>query len=165
MAEDLKSKFENNQNGEVIKTLMITSSGAEGINLKNTRFVHIVEPYWHPVRTEQVIGRARRICSHQDLPPEKRNIKVFMYLMKFSEKQLIPASAGGTASKELLEKDVSKKDKKTVFSSDQALFEISNMKKEIGNQLLLAIRESSILRHIKPNDPNPPRCMTLVLVM
>ena len=55
LAEDLKSKFENNQNGEVIKALMITSSGAEGINLKNTRFVHIVEPYWHPVRTEQVI--------------------------------------------------------------------------------------------------------------
>tara|TARA_B100001057_G_C22859263_1_gene953839 strand:+ start:36 stop:2543 length:2508 start_codon:yes stop_codon:yes gene_type:complete len=162
LAEDLKSKFENNQNGEVIKVLMITSSGAEGINLKNTRFVHIVEPYWHPVRTEQVIGRARRICSHQELPLEKRNIKVFMYLMKFSEKQLIPASAGGTASKELLEKDVSKKDKKTVFSSDQALFEISNMKKEIGNQLLLSIRESSIdcALHIKPNDPNPPRCMT-----
>ncbi len=162
LAEDLKSKFENNQNGEVIKVLMITSSGAEGINLKNTRFVHIVEPYWHPVRTEQVIGRARRICSHQELPLEKRNIKVFMYLMKFSEKQLIPASAGGTASKELLEKDVSKKDKKTVFSSDQALFEISNMKKEIANQLLLAIRESSIdcALHIKPNDPNPPRCMT-----
>ena len=36
------------------------------------------------------------------------------------------------------------------------------MKKEIGNQLLLAIRESSIdcALHIKPNDPNPPRCMT-----
>ena len=40
LAENLKSKFENNQNGEVIKVLMITSSGAEGINLKNTRFVH-----------------------------------------------------------------------------------------------------------------------------
>ena len=36
------------------------------------------------------------------------------------------------------------------------------MKKEIGNQLLLAIRESSIdcTLHTKPNDPNPPRCMT-----
>ena len=73
-------KFENNQNGEVIKALMITSSGAEGINLKNTRFVHIVEPYWHMVRLEQVVGRARRICSHKLLPQELRNVKVYLYL-------------------------------------------------------------------------------------
>ena len=60
---------------------MITASGAEGISLKNTRYVHIIEPYWHPVRTEQVIGRARRICSHQELPPELRTVNVFLYLM------------------------------------------------------------------------------------
>ena len=34
---------------------MITSSGSEGITLRNTRYVHLVEPYWHPVRTDQVI--------------------------------------------------------------------------------------------------------------
>ena len=67
---------------------MITSSGAEGINLKNTRYVHIIEPYWHPVRVEQVIGRARRICSHQDLPLSERNVKVFIYLMTFTQTQL-----------------------------------------------------------------------------
>ena len=48
---------------------MITASGAEGISLKNVRFVHIMEPYWHPVK-RQVIGRARRICSHADLPKD-----------------------------------------------------------------------------------------------
>ena len=69
--------------GEIIKILMITSSGAEGISLRNTRYVHITEPYWHPVRIEQVIGRARRICSHQDLPPELRPVNVFLYLMRF----------------------------------------------------------------------------------
>ena len=63
---------------------MITSSGAEGITLKNVRYVHIVEPYWHPVRMEQVIGRARRICSHENLLEEEREVKVFLYLMKFT---------------------------------------------------------------------------------
>ena len=85
---------------------MITSSGAEGITLKNTRFVHIMEPYWHPVRMEQVIGRARRICSHQDLPEELRTVKVFLYLMTFTKEQLVPASTGGMASKELLMYDI-----------------------------------------------------------
>ena len=50
--------------GDLIKIFMITASGAEGISLQNVRYVHITEPYWHPVRREQVIGRAKRICSH-----------------------------------------------------------------------------------------------------
>ena len=74
--------------GEIIKLFMITASGAEGISLKNTRFVHICEPYWHPVRIEQVIGRARRICSHDKLPEELQTVEVFLYLMTFSKTQL-----------------------------------------------------------------------------
>ena len=82
---------------------MITASGAEGISLKNVRYVHIMEPYWHPVRIQQVIGgRARRIYSHFDLPKEYQNVNVFLYLMKISEKQL------ETASTELKLKDISK---------------------------------------------------------
>ena len=56
---------------------MITASGAEGISLRNVRYVHLVDPYWHPVRLEQVIGRARRICSHKDLPPELQTVTVY----------------------------------------------------------------------------------------
>ena len=87
ISSKLMQKAENNNMGEVIKIMMITSSGAEGINLKNTRFVHIVEPYWHMVRVEQVVGRARRICSHQDLPPDMRNVKVFLYVSTLSDAQ------------------------------------------------------------------------------
>ena len=72
--------LENNFMGETIKIFMITASGAEGINLKNTRYVHIMEPYWHMVRLNQVIGRARRLCSHQDLPEELRTVQVFLYI-------------------------------------------------------------------------------------
>ena len=160
LAEELKDKYENNNLGQVIKTLMITSSGAEGINLKNTRYVHIMEPYWHPVRTEQVIGRARRICSHQELPHELQNVTVYMYLMKFTEKQLQPKATGGMAPDGLLEKDLSKKDKKTVFTSDQALFEIANMKKEISDNLLTAIKESSIDCPLYSKEGDGLKCVT-----
>ena len=81
-------KSSNNNLGEIIKVLMITSAGSEGINLRNTRYVHIMEPYWHPVRTEQVIGRARRICSHQGLPKALQTVEVFVYLMTFTDEQL-----------------------------------------------------------------------------
>jgi hypothetical protein len=39
-----------------------------------------MEPYWHPVRLEQVIGRARRICSHKNLPSALQTVEVFVYL-------------------------------------------------------------------------------------
>lgn len=139
IAERLKTLQSNNIMGNIIKVLMITASGAEGISLKNCRFVHITEPYWHPVRVEQVIGRAARICSHKDLPSHMRNVKVFMYLMTFSEKQL-----KSDESIELRLKDKSKVDKSTPLTSDEALFEISNIKNEINKRILLAVKEAAI---------------------
>ena len=159
----LNERAANNNYGEIIKVFMITSSGAEGISLKNVRYVHIMEPYWHPVRMEQVIGRARRICSHEELLEDERNIKVYLYLMKFTDKQLVPAVAkDGMASKGLLEKDVSKLDKKTPLTSDQALFEISNIKENINKQLFRAIKESAFdcALHAKADDKEALICMS-----
>jgi len=112
---------------------------------------------------EQVIGRARRICSHEELPADERNVKVYLYLMRFTDQQLVPAVAkGGMASKGLLEKDVSKLDKTTPLTSDQALYEISNIKEEINKQLLRAVKESSFdcALHAKADDKEPLICMS-----
>jgi hypothetical protein len=142
----LKSKYRNNNMGEVIKVFMITSSGSEGINLRNTRYVHLMDPYWHPVRSEQVIGRARRICSHKDLPPALQTVEVFVYLMVFSEAQLKSDEAI-----ELKRKDLSKSVPKTPFTSDQYLFEISEIKANLTNQLTEAIKESAFDCYIYSN--------------
>ena len=133
----LKMISSNNIFGEVIKVFMITASGAEGISLKNTRYVHVMEPYWHPVRMQQVIGRARRICSHQDLPEELRTVDVFLYLMTFSEEQL-----SSDATIELRLKDTSKLSDRPI-SSDEALYEIATLKEEVTDKLLMAVKEAS----------------------
>jgi hypothetical protein len=138
--QQLQQKSGNNFMGEIIKVLMITASGAEGINLRNVRWVHITEPYWQPVRIEQVIGRARRICSHNDLKDEKlRTVNVTLYIMTFTPQQLADDS-----SLQLRINDVSKKNAQIALSTDEALFEISSIKEEINHQLLLAIKEASI---------------------
>lgn len=69
-----------NKDGSRIKVLLATATAAEGINLKNVRQVHIMEPYWHANRLDQVIGRAIRTNSHQDLPKEDRTVQTFIYL-------------------------------------------------------------------------------------
>jgi hypothetical protein len=132
-------QMRNNFMGEVIKLMMITSSGAEGINLKNTRYVHIVEPYWNMVRLEQVIGRARRICSHADLPPELRTIQVFLYISTFSEKQRTDDK-----NIELRLRDVSRIDGKTTITTDESLYEISMIKNKIIQELLTSVKETAI---------------------
>ena len=129
----------DNNFGEIIKVIMITASGAEGISLMSTKYVHIVEPYWHPVRIDQVIGRARRICSHKNLPESDRTVDVFLYLMSFTEEQL-----ESDASVDLKHNDSSKLDPTKYLTSDEALFEIANIKREITKRILNAVKETAI---------------------
>ena len=156
ISNELKKIANNNNMGEIIKVLMITSSGSEGINLRNTRYVHIMEPYWHPVRAEQVIGRARRICSHKNLPRALQTVEVFVYLMVFSAEQLKSDDAI-----ELKRKDLSKGEPKVPVTSDQLLYEISEIKANLSLQLTDAIKESAFDCYIYSNgkcfnfgDPN-----------
>ena len=163
-AQDKDGK--KNTVGDIIKILMITASGAEGINLKNTRYVHIVEPYWNMVRVDQVVGRARRICSHEELPPELRTVKVFLYLSVFSEQQKTDKNYV-----DLMNSDVSRFNENQPVTTDETLYEISLKKENISKQILNVVKTSSIdcalyqsqgskdmicyganLGHIKTND-------------
>jgi hypothetical protein len=152
-----KMGMTTNKLGETIKVLMITASGAEGIDLKNVRYVHIVEPYWHPVRIEQVIGRARRICSHASLAEHLRTVEVFLYLMEFTQEQL-----SDDMSLELRLKDKSKMDNATPFTSDQAIYEIASIKEDINSQLLTSIKEASVdcVIHSKAGSKEGLKCFT-----
>ena len=155
--EKLLKVSKNNNLGEIIKVLMITAAGSEGINLRNTRYVHIMEPYWHPVRTEQVIGRARRICSHKNLPQELQNVEVFLYLMTFTPEQLKSEIAN-----ELRAKDLSKRAPYVPLTSDEKLFEISNIKEELTGELLKGIKEASVdcSLHIKSSSKEKLTCLS-----
>ena len=146
IARELKKIANNNNTGEIIKVLMITSSGSEGINLRNTRYVHIMEPYWHPVRSEQVIGRARRICSHEGLPKKLQTVEVFVYLMIFSPEQLKSDDAI-----ELKRHDLSKSIPHVPLTSDQFLYEISEIKANLTSQLTNIIKESAFDCYIYSN--------------
>jgi hypothetical protein len=143
---ELNKIAKNNNMGEIIKVFMITSSGSEGINLRNTRYVHIMEPYWHPVRSEQVIGRARRICSHKALPLALQTVEVFVYLMIFTPEQLKSDDAI-----ELKRKDLSKAKPSVPMTSDQYLYEISEIKANLTAQLTDAVKESSFDCYIYSN--------------
>lgn len=68
-----------NIHGKLIKIILISPAGSEGLSLRNVRQTHIMEPYWNEVRIEQMIGRGIRQCSHEELPMEERTVEVFRY--------------------------------------------------------------------------------------
>jgi hypothetical protein len=154
---------ENNYYGEIIKIIMITSSGAEGINLENTRFVHIVEPYWHMVRVDQVVGRARRICSHKNLPEPLRTIKVFLYMSKFSDKQKFSGENVGIMNRDTSRlKKVTKGAKmgENAITTDETLFETAVIKDRLTKQLLKSVKESSVDCSVYDNSKEGVVCYT-----
>jgi hypothetical protein len=157
----LRERADSNIMGNIIKVLMITASGAEGINLLNTRYVHIVEPYWHMVRLDQVVGRARRICSHTALDPvELQTVKVFLYISKLN------ISLNDSSNLELINRDVSKIDDKTPIATDETLYENSLIKQKINDEFLNAIQQTAVDCELyKSTDPeNTHKCYNLGLI-
>ena len=75
----------NNRDGKDIKVVIVTRAAAEGVDFKNVRQVHILDPWWHMDRTEQIIGRGVRFCSHKDLPYAQRNCMIFLYASLLSD--------------------------------------------------------------------------------
>ena len=70
---------ENNIDGSKVKVALISQTGAEGLDLKFIRQVHILEPWYNMNRIEQIIGRAVRTCSHKSLPFSERNVEIYLY--------------------------------------------------------------------------------------
>lgn len=65
---------------ELLDLLMVSSTGAEGLDLKNGRHVHVLEPYWTWNRILQVIARLVRNDAHTDLPKDQRDVTPYIYL-------------------------------------------------------------------------------------
>lgn len=69
-----------NMKGKNIKVIIGSPAMKEGISLKNTREVHLLDPYWNNSRTNQIVGRAIRFCSHVQLAPSARHVQVYHYV-------------------------------------------------------------------------------------
>ena len=79
VSEILASTNDENKDGKMVKVILISMAGSEGVDLKFIRQVHILEPWYNMSRIEQIIGRAVRNNSHKLLSYSERNVMIFMY--------------------------------------------------------------------------------------
>ena len=132
--ERLKNVFnqKSNENGSKIKIILGSPAIKEGVTLLRVRSVHIVEPYWNMSRLEQVIGRAIRFCSHKDIEPEKRKVKVYIYL--------------ATVPKEIEEKEkeemIDKNDR--TITVDEHIYNMALMKQKLSLQFEDVIKRGAV---------------------
>lgn len=59
-----------------LRALLVSSAGGEGLDLKGTRQVQVLEPHWNTEKLRQVEGRAIRQGSHDHLPQDQRKVTV-----------------------------------------------------------------------------------------
>ena len=69
----------DNMYGDIIAALLISETGAEGLDLKHIRVIHILEPYWDMARIYQIQGRGIRKGSHANLPENERDVQTIIY--------------------------------------------------------------------------------------
>lgn len=73
----------NSYNSGKIKILFISMAGSEGLDLKKTKYIIILEPSWNESSVEQIIGRGVRYKSHENLPKQKQVVTVYkLYCIK-----------------------------------------------------------------------------------
>lgn len=63
-------------NSNKLKALLLSRAGGEGLDLKGTRLIQMLEPHWNEEGPKQVAGRGIRYRSHIDLPEDQRNVRV-----------------------------------------------------------------------------------------
>ena len=63
--------------GRKYRVLIITKAGAEGVNLKETRGIFVMDGLWNEATYEQIVARAIRYKSHSTLPEKERFVEVY----------------------------------------------------------------------------------------
>jgi len=123
--QKIVNSFNKKENitGNIISLLLLSKSGAEGLNLHNVRHLHIMEPFWNYARIEQVIARGVRYQGHIMLPKSEQNIQPYIYISTYP-------------------KNYNNKNKER--STDEEIYYNAMVGKKLRDEFAIAMLEASI---------------------
>jgi len=78
---DERQQSVNAYNNDEIKILFISKAGSEGLDLKYTTYIIIMESAWNLNSIEQIIGRGIRYKSHEGLAESKKIVTVYKLIL------------------------------------------------------------------------------------
>ncbi len=80
----------DNVDGKHVKFILGSRVMNEGVTLKNCKEVHIIDVFFNIPKVEQVIGRAIRMCVHQDVISDNYKypeVSVYRYVVSLNDKK------------------------------------------------------------------------------
>lgn len=80
-----RQKIVNDYNSGTLNVLFITKAGGEGLDLKKTDAIILMEPTWNQNNSEQIIARAIRYKSHADCPVNRKQVRIIHLIHTYSE--------------------------------------------------------------------------------
>lgn len=122
---DKKDLIEQYNEGK-IKHLLISSAGSEGLDLKGTKHIQLMDSHWNESRLDQVKGRGVRYKSHAGLPKEDRNVHIQHYSSVNKQPGKLRRAFGG----------------KQVGTSDQMMRQMAASKQQLNNSFLDVLKSS-----------------------
>jgi len=128
MSKPARDALVQQYNEGKLRALLISSAGGEGLDLKGTRLMQILDPHWNEEKLKQVEGRGIRYKSHEGLSPEEQNVHVQRFL------STLPRTG-------VLEK---LHVRKPGGSSDEYLVQMSENKEKLINQFRQLLQEHSV---------------------
>lgn len=158
--EDLKYITQpDNADGSRVKVVLITRAAAEGLDFKNIRQIHLMEPWYNTNRMEQIIGRGVRNNSHCDLELNQRNVEIYfhsttpieqketvdLYIYRYAEMKAIKIGKVTRLLKEVATD--------CLLNHDQTNFTETKMNKEL--QILSSTMSSSLSYKIGDKGYSP----------
>lgn len=123
---ETRNQLVRDYNADKLKALLISSAGAEGLDLKGTRLLQMLEPHFNKEKERQIAGRAVRYQSHHALPPEDRNVLIQKYM----------ATPKTTIIDRLLGRDHQ-------VGVDEYVSGLADRKEQLNRQVLKLIEENS----------------------
>lgn len=74
-----------NAYGQIIRVLLFSGAGSEGVNMYNGAAIHIMEPYWNWNRILQVLARMVRYKGHEYFndQPNKQKVQPYLYISDY----------------------------------------------------------------------------------
>ena len=80
----VRLKRPENANGSDIRVVIASPKVSEGVDFRNVRQIHVLDPWFNMSRIEQVLGRGMRTCSHSTLPFEEQNCTVYLHVCRYA---------------------------------------------------------------------------------
>lgn len=138
-----------NADGSLCKVIFTTVT--EGISLRRVSQMHITSPWWNEARTEQIIGRGIRFCSHADLDISKQYVDVYYHC------SILPTFSDYSIHK-VLDAEIIEVTKFSNFKDlarltyEQLIFITARRKTSINNQFEVAIKETAVDFQLNSNS-------------